>query len=84
MQKQLVLIHAADEQLRIYREGLIPQSAASLRSATAAYESGKQDFETLISAFNDLLQMQIEFQRGLAERESAVATLERLTGVTLQ
>ncbi len=84
VQKQLVLIHAADEQLRIYREGLIPQSAATLRSATAAYESGKQDFETLISAFNDLLQMQIEFQRELAERESAVATLERLTGVTLR
>ena len=84
VQKQLVLIHTSDEQLKIYREGLIPQSTASLRAATASYESGKQDFETLMSAFNDVLQLQIESQRELAARESAVATLERLTGVTLR
>lgn len=84
VQKQLVFINTADEQLKIYREGLIPQSNATLRAATAAYESGKQDFETLLSAFNDVLQLQIEFQRELAEREGAVARLERLTGVTLR
>ena len=84
VQKQLVLIHTSDEQLKIYREGLIPQSTASLRAATASYESGKQDFETLMSAFNDVLQLQIESQRELAARESAVATLERLMGVTLR
>ena len=84
VQKQLVRIHASDEQLKIYREGLIPQSTASLRAATASYESGKQDFETLMSAFNDVLQLQIESQHELAARESAVATLERLTGVTLR
>ena len=37
-----------------------------------------------MSAFNDVLQLQIEFQRNLAEREIAVAKLERLTGVTLR
>ena len=84
VQKQLVRIHTSDEQLKIYREGLIPQSTASLRAATASYESGKQDFETLMSAFNDVLQLQIESQRELAARESAVTTLERLTGVTLR
>jgi len=82
VQKQLVLIRTSDEQLKTYREGLIPQSTANLRAATATYGSGKQDFETLISAFNDVLQLQIEFQRELAERESAVARLDRLTGVT--
>ncbi len=84
VQKQLVYIRTADEQLKVFREGLIPQSTATLRAATASYESGKQDFETLISAFNDVLQLQIEFQRNLAEREIAVARLERLTGVTLR
>ena len=57
-------------------------TASTLRAATASYESGKQDFETLISAFTDVVQLQIEFQRELATRESAVAALERLTGVT--
>src|SRR5205085_1158739 len=84
VQKQLVFIRTADEQLKVYREGLIPQSTATLRAATASYESGKQDFETLMSSFNDVLQLQIEFQRNLAEREIAVARLERLTGVNLR
>lgn len=84
VQKQIVFIHTADEQLKVYREGLIPQSSATLRAATAGYESGKQDFQTLISASTDVLQLQIEFQRDLAEREIAVARLERLTGVTLR
>lgn len=83
-QKQLVLIRSSDEQLKIYSEGLIAQSTARLRVATASYESGKQDFETLMAAFIDVLQLKIEFQRQLAERESAVARLERLTGVTLR
>jgi outer membrane protein, heavy metal efflux system len=84
VQKQVVMIHTADEQLKIYREGLIPQSTATLQAATASYESGKQDFETLMSSFIDLLQLKIEFQRQLADRESAVARLERLTGVSLR
>jgi cobalt-zinc-cadmium efflux system outer membrane protein len=83
-QKELVLIRTSDEQLKIYDEGLIPQSTATLRAATATYESGKQGFETLMAAFIDVLQLKIEFQRELSERESAVARLERLTGVTLR
>ena len=84
VQKELVLIRTSDEQLKIYREGLIPQSTATLGAATASYESGKQGFETLMGAFIDVLQFKIEFQRELAERESAVARLERSTGVTLR
>lgn len=84
VQKQIVLIQTADEQLKIFREGLIPQSNATLRSATASYQAGKQDFETLLSSFNDVLQLEIDYQRELAEREGAVARLERLMGVTLR
>jgi outer membrane protein TolC len=80
-QKQLVFIRTSEEQLKIYREGLVPQSEATLRAGTAAYETGKQDFETLLSAFNDVIQLQIDYQRELAQHEMAIAKLERLTGV---
>lgn len=80
IQKQTVFIRTSEDQLRIYREGLIPQSQATLRASTASYQTGKQDFETLLSAFNDVLRLQIEFQQELAEHESAIARLQRLAG----
>ena len=36
VQKQVVFIRTADEQLKVYREGLIPQSTATLHAATAS------------------------------------------------
>jgi outer membrane protein TolC len=80
IQKQIVFIRTSEERQRIYREGLIPQSEATLRASTAGYQTGKQDFETLLSAFNDGLRLQIEYQQELAEHESAIARLERLAG----
>jgi outer membrane protein, heavy metal efflux system len=80
IQKQVVFIHTSEDQLRIYRDGLIPQGQATLRASIAGYQTGKQDFETLLSAFNDVVGFQIEYQQELAEHESAVARLQRLAG----
>lgn len=80
IQKQIVFARNAEEQLKIYGEGLIPQSEATLRASIAGYQSGKQDFETLLSAFNDVVRLKIEYQQQLAGHESAVARLERLMG----
>ncbi len=84
IQSQYVLAQTSAEQLKIYKEGLIPQSGATLRSALAAYQANRQDFQTLISSFVDVLNLDLEYQRELAEHESALAKLEALTGVTLQ
>jgi outer membrane protein, heavy metal efflux system len=72
------------EQLKIYKEGLIPQAAAELRSALAAYQANRQDFQTLFSSFLDVLDLDLQYQRELAEHETALAKIEALTGVTLQ
>ncbi len=69
--------------LKIYREGLIPQAAATFRAGLAAYQSGQQDFQTLISSFLDVLNLDTEYWRTLAHHETALARLERVTGVTL-
>jgi outer membrane protein TolC len=84
VQKQLVFIRTSEDQLKIYREGLVPQSQATLRAGTAAYESGKQNFEALLSSFNDVLRLQLDYLHELADHQIAIAKLERLTGVTLQ
>jgi outer membrane protein, heavy metal efflux system len=72
------------EQLKIYKDGLIPQSNAAFQSALASYQSNRQDFETLLSSFTDVLNLEIEYQRELADHEVALARLEMLTGVSFQ
>jgi hypothetical protein len=70
--------------LKIFRDGLIPQSKATFQSALAAYQANRQNFETLLSSFTDVLNLEIDYQRQLAEHEIALAHLETLTGVNFQ
>ena len=84
VQQQYVAAQTSEEQLKIYSDGLIPQSDATFHSALAAYQANRQDFQTLLSAFLDVLSLQLDYQRELAEHESALAHLETLTGVNFQ
>lgn len=81
VQAQYVAAQSSTEQLKIYQEGLLPQSEAVFRAALAAYQSDRQDFQTLLSSFMDVLNLQIEYQRELADHESALGRIEMLTGV---
>ena len=83
VQQQYVFVQSSRERITIYRDGLIPQSDATFRAGLAAYQSNRQDFQSLLSSFLDLLNVDLEYRRELAEHESALARLERLTGVTL-
>jgi outer membrane protein TolC len=81
VQQQYVQAKASEERLKIYKEGLVPQSEATFRSALAAYQSNRQDFESLLSAFLDVLNVDLEYRSELSGHESAIAELESLTGV---
>ena len=81
VQQQYVRAKTSEERLKIYTDGLVPQSEATFRSAMSAYQSNRQDFETLLSSFLDVLNLDLEYRSELVEHESAVAELERLTGV---
>lgn len=83
VQQQYVLVRQSEERLNIYKGGLIPQAEAALRAGMAAYQANRQDFETLLSNFLDVLNLDLDYRRELAEHESGLARLERLTGVTL-
>ena len=84
VQEQYVIAKTSTEQLKIYSDGLLPQSEATLQAALAAYRANRQDFETLLSSFLDVLNLQLEFDRELADHETALAHLETLTGANFQ
>src|SRR5256712_2247289 len=83
VQQQYVRAKTSEERLKIYSDGLVPQSEATFQSALSAYQSNRQDFESLLSGFLDVLNLDLEYRNELVEHESALAEVERLTGVDL-
>jgi outer membrane protein TolC len=83
VQKQYVTIKASEEQLLIYRDGLIPQAQATIQAGLTAYESSRTDFESLFSSYMDVLNLELEYQQTLLDHETALTHIERLAGVTL-
>jgi cobalt-zinc-cadmium efflux system outer membrane protein len=73
-----------EEQLKEYREGLVPQCAATYRAALSAYASNKDQFTHVLSYFTDLLNLKLEYAQTLLDHETALAHLESLTGATLR
>lgn len=69
--------------LKLYQEGLLPQAGAEFQAGLAAYESHREDFETLMNSFLDVLSLNQEYWRTLADHEIALARLEELTGAPL-
>lgn len=80
---QFVAAETGSQMLKIYREGLIPQAMATFRAGLAAYQANREDFETLLGSFLDVLKFDEEYWRVLADHEVALAKIEQLTGVTL-
>jgi outer membrane protein TolC len=71
------------ELLKIYREGLLPQARAEFEAGVAGYQNSRQDFQSLLTSFLDVLHLDEEYWQSAAERETALARLEALTGLSL-
>jgi outer membrane protein, heavy metal efflux system len=72
------------ELLKLYREGLLPQTRAEFQAGIAAYQNNRQDFQALLASFLDVLHLDEEYWQSAAEREQALARLEELTGLSLR
>lgn len=83
VQRQYVVTKTSEEQLLIYRDGLIPQAQATIQAGLASYQSNRVDFETVLSSFLSVLNLDLEYQQTLLGHETALAHIERLTGVGL-
>jgi outer membrane protein TolC len=83
VQRQYVVMKTSEEQLLIYRDGLIPQAQATIQAGLAAYQSNREDFQTLYSSFLDVLTLDLQYQQTLLDHQTALVHIERLTGVTL-
>lgn len=72
------------ELLKIYREGLLPQARAEFEAGLTAYQNNRQEFQAVLTSFLDVLHLDEEYWQSSAERETALAQIEELTGLSLR
>jgi len=80
LRAQYVVAEQTAELLKIHREGLSPQARSEFQAGLAAYQSNKQDFQAILTAFLDVLHLDEQYWQNLAEYETAIARLEQITG----
>ncbi len=84
LKQQFLSAEKSEELLKIYREGLLPQSRAELQAGMAAYQSNRQDFQALLASFLDVLKFDEEYWQTISEHETALAQMEEITGMSLR
>lgn len=84
LRQQFVTAQKTTELVKIYRDGLIPQARAELQAGFAAYQSNRLDFQALLNSFLDVLKLEVEYWRTLAEHETALAQIEQTTGLSVR
>ena len=72
------------ELLKIYRDGLLPQSRAEFEAGLSAYQSNHEDFQALLASFLDVLKLDEEYWQMLDEHETSLAQIEEATGLSLR
>jgi cobalt-zinc-cadmium efflux system outer membrane protein len=76
----LAKLEAAQRTVALYSGGLIPQSEQSFKAATAAYETGKIDFLSLLEAQRSLRDTKLGYYRATVNLEQRSAEMERAIG----
>ena len=79
----MVQVRALEQQIKLFRDGIIPKAEQTLRVSTADYRVAKVDFQQIIDNWSDLLMFQIQLARFQATLGQTLASLERVVGCQL-
>jgi outer membrane protein TolC len=69
--------------IALFRSSILPKSEQALAAASSDYRAGNVDYVTLITAWREVLQIQLQIAQVEAELGKALASLERTVGVQL-
>ena len=74
---------ASDQLLKLFSQGVVPQSSLALESSMSSYQVGNVDFLTVLGNFTTVLNYETDYYRELANYQTALARMEALTGTDL-
>jgi outer membrane protein TolC len=83
LKQQYLAAKASDELLRLFSQGVVPQSSLALESSMSAYQVGTVDFLSVLGNFSTVLNYEIDYYRELANYQSSLAQIESMVGVDL-
>lgn len=83
VKEQFLAARTSEELITLYSRGLLPQTALTLESSLAAYQTGAVDFLTVLSSFLANLDYETEYYNELAAYQKALTRLQALTGLEL-
>ncbi len=84
VQKQFVAAASTADLMTGYKEGLIPQAEAAFHAVLTEYAVGKQQASSVLTSFDEMLQLRRQYERVLLDHETAMVRLETLTGAELR
>lgn len=83
VQQDFLEIQATEQLLKLYSQGIAPQSSLTLESSITSYQTGGVDFLNVISNLQAVIDAELDFHMQVSNHEKALARLEEVTGLNL-
>lgn len=83
VKENLARARSQQETIGLFRDRILPRSRDALEIARNDYRAGTIDYVTLITAWREVLQIELQVAQFEAELGKTLATLERAVGVQL-
>ena len=83
VQQDFLEVQATGELLKIYSQGIAPQSSLTLESSINSYSTGGVDFLNVLTNFLTVIDSELDYQLQVSTHEKALARLEEATGLDL-
>jgi len=74
-------IRQSQQQVELYKNGLIPQAAQTFEASLSGYQVGKVDFLALLDSQRTVYDYELEYNRVLTDGQRALARLQAETGL---
>ena len=83
VQQNYLEVQATEQLLKLYSQGIAPQSSLTLESSITSYETGGVDFLNVLSNFQAVIDAELDYHMQVTNHEKALARLEEVTGLNL-
>jgi len=83
VQQDFLEVQATEQIMKLYSQGITPQSSLTLESSITSYETGGVDFLNVLSNFQAVIDAELDYHMQVTNHEKALARLEEVTGLNL-
>ena len=83
VKQEFLDVQASEQLLKLYSQGIVPQSSLALESSISSYETGAVDFLNVLGSFTTVLDYELSCKQQIANHQKALARLEELTALNL-